>query len=206
MKKLIIIIGSIILITGIGVGIFFFVNSHNGNENEANSIVEEMDTASEHAGAILENSRLTDDEKILTGVWESDEGWILGVRERALGDTSFALDAIIYCPEFDQWFKVTREDGSFVSETGSGLEFSDLHDCPVSKDSNSMQETKEELIYDEKSDIITYTCYAGSETISWASSTGYVTSIAFHRTDKDIIETDAGWDWYYEIEKSRDPR
>lgn len=207
MKKFGIILLCILLIAGIGVGIFLFVNRPKENSEETASITQtETNSVSEPVGAILENSRLTEEEKTLTGVWESEEGWILGVRERALGDSSFALDAIIYYPEYDQWFKITREDGSYVSDIENGLEFSDYHDCPASDDSGMMEETKEELIYDKTSDTITYTSYSGSMIISWLSGTETVDSIIFHRTDKDITEAEAGWDWYYDIEGNRDPR
>lgn len=177
------------------------VNRPEGNNDEITNVTE-----TETVGAILENSRLTEDEKTLTGVWESEEGWILGVRERALTDTSFALDAIIYYPEHDQWFKVTREDGSFVSEIESGLEFSDSHDCPSPDNPNMMVDTKEELIYDESSDSITFTSYYSGKTACWMNGSKVVKSIVFHRTDKDITEAEEGWDWYYDIEGGRDPR
>lgn len=207
MKKIGIIVICILLIAGIGVGIFLFINKQKESDGEVMSEIQTEETVdSKPVGAILENSRLTEDEKTLTGVWESEDGWILGVRERALADSSFALDAIIYCPAYDEWFKVTREDGSCVSDIENGMEFSDCHDCPAPDDSGMMEETKEELIYDQTSDTITYTCYSGGMIISWLSGTDTVDSIIFHRTDKDITEAEAGWDWYYDIEGDRDPR
>lgn len=207
MKKLGIILVCILLLAGSGVGIFIFVSKQNTNNEEAKEepLTEET-TNYEPVGAILENSRLTEDEKTLTGVWKSEDGWILGIRERALADSSFALDAVVYCPAYDEWFKITREDGSYVSDIENGLEFSDCHECPAPDDSGMMEETKEELIYNETSDTIIYKSYSGGAVISWLSGTETVDSIIFHRTDKDITEAEEGWDWYYDIEGSRDPR
>ena len=207
MKKLGIILVCILLLAGSGVGIFIFVSKQNTNNEEAKEepLTEET-TNYEPVGAILENSRLTEDEKTLTGVWKSEDSWILGIRERALADSSFALDAVVYCPAYDEWFKITREDGSYVSDIENGLEFSDCHECPAPDDSGMMEETKEELIYDETSDTIIYKSYSGGVVISWLSGTETVDSIIFHRTDKDITEAEEGWDWYYDIEGSRDPR
>ena len=207
MKKLGIILVCILLLAGSGVGIFIFVSKQNTNNEEAKEepLTEET-TNYEPVGAILENSRLTEDEKTLTGVWKSEDGWILGIRERALADSSFALDAVVYCPAYDEWFKITREDGSYVSDIENGLEFSDCHECPAPDDSGMMEETKEELIYNETSDTKKKKNYAGGAVISWLSGTETVDSIIFHRTDKDITEAEEGWDWYYDIEGSRDPR
>ena len=84
MKKLGIILVCILLLAGSGVGIFIFVSKQNTNNEEAKEepLTEET-TNYEPVGAILENSRLTEDEKTLTGVWKSEDGWILGIRERA---------------------------------------------------------------------------------------------------------------------------
>ena len=193
MKKLGIILVCILLLAGSGVGIFIFVSKQNTNNEEAKEepLTEET-TNYEPVGAILENSRLTEDEKTLTGVWKSEDGWILGIRERALADSSFALDAVVYCPAYDEWFKITREDGSYVSDIENGLEFSDCHECPAPDDSGMMEETKEELIYNETSDTIIYKNYAGGAVISWLSGTETVDSIIFHRTDKDITEAEEG--------------
>ena len=109
MKKFGIVATCTLLILGIGVGIFFLVNKQDGNADEVkgeSSI--EGTLISEPVGAILPNSRLTENEKTLTGVWEAEGGWILAIRERALTDNSFSMDAIAYCPTYDQWFKITR--------------------------------------------------------------------------------------------------
>lgn len=207
MKKFGIVATCTLLILGIGVGFFFLVNKQDGNADEVkgeSSI--EGTLISEPVGAILPNSRLTENEKTLTGVWEAEGGWILAIRERALTDNSFSMDAIAYCPTYDQWFKITREDGSYVSDIENGVEFSDNHECPAPDDESMMEETKEELIYDETNDTITYTSYCDGMVISWLFGTETIDSIVFHRADKDISETEEGWDWYYDIEGGRDPR
>lgn len=165
----------------------------------------------------LTDSRLTEAEKKLVGIWESEEGWVLAVREAALVDAneedSFRIDAFIHMTTFKDVngnpnYFVTRRMRNEIEDLGDKIIFTDIHSCPVEQDSNEYQDTFEILEYDVASNTIIYSSAAGNSPVMITidlENEIFKNTMTFYPTDKDIETAD--WDWYYGGELSYcDPR
>lgn len=168
----------------------------------------------------LKDSRLTEQEKPFAGLWESEDGHILAIREAAItedGAETFPLDAIAFFPyvkkakEYENtWDLVTRGNENLsLTEIDGKIFLRDSQYCPASDDPNdtSTHETTNQLEYDISTDTITYSMLVAGDAGYWEGAEGMINHVVFQRTDKDIDEAD--WDWYYDgygWKFGRDPR
>lgn len=172
------------------------------DKNMSNPSADHTSSSNVNDDGTLKESRLTEEEKTIVGIWESDIGDIAAIRERKNSGDDFHLDAIVnfaYDEELTeyQWAKITREDGSSFYEEDGDYILRDVHECPVDASENAVYvETVEQLAYNPDTDTLTYSSKFDGDDTAYC--------IEFHRTDKSIETAD--WDWYYEIEPSRDPR
>lgn len=188
-------------------------------EAESKENGNETSTGKSKSDGTLQDSRLTEQEKTFVGIWESEDGYLLAVRERAISQgasDSFPLDAMIFepfyvidgDPLYDGWSPVTRrEDGYSIVEDGYGLLLLDAHECPTDATMTRYETQLYHMEYDPATDTVTYSYYVGGDICSHPIGDGEesVEQIVLYKTDKDIEES-VPWDWYYNSHPADDPR
>ncbi|MFI3213660.1 MAG: hypothetical protein R3Y24_09995 [Eubacteriales bacterium] len=172
---------------------------------EEASVVETIEDVDQSAMAILPDTKLSEEEQSLVGLWEAEDGCILAIRERghnANEDEFFELDVILYTTRIGEalkeeygdgmWMKITREDGSSFTMNEDSYVIADAHLCPTGDDPSSVDWATYEVTYDIADDCLKLT-YDSPQLFDLGT---------FYRTDKDITEAD--WAYYYNLHPDRD--
>ncbi len=153
--------------------------------------------------AILPESKLSEEQKEITGMWEAENGSIISIRERghsADTDEYFELDILFFDTTISSeygsgiWSKITRRDGSSFETDGNTYIVKDSQLTPVPGD---------EITFDEATYVITYD--KATDTINLTYNSPYFRDYGmFKRSETEITEGD--WDYYYEVHPDRQPQ